>query len=163
MKIKNKKLVQVMDWRAAFWAGIINSVVFAVINFFVLPVILYTNSWVIIRLYASVFLGENILAPPATFDFQALIFGIASVFVFSMLFTMLIAFILHRWGLLVGILGGAVLGLSIYLINFYSVSYFFPWFFPLGSWSFVLTHIIFGAVAGGIYELLEVEKLVPED
>jgi len=55
-------------------------------------------------------------------------------------------------------LGGATFGLGIYLVNFYFLSYFLPWFFALSSWPFVITHILFGAIAGGIYEILEVEE-----
>ena len=119
--------------------------------------------WVVIRLFASIILGESILAPPSTFSLSALSVSIITNFVLSIGFTFLIAFVFHRWGLLVGILGGAIFGLGIYLVNFYSLSYFFPWFFALSSWPFVAIHIIFGAVAGGIYELLEVEEFEPAD
>lgn len=117
--------------------------------------------WIIVRLFASIFLGESILAPPATFDLTALTVSIITNLILSELFTLLIAFVFHKYGLATGIIGGAVFGLAIYLINFYSLSYFFPWFFVLGSWPFVLTHILFGAVAGGVYELLEVEEFEP--
>ena len=56
--------------------------------------------------------------------------------------------------------GGAMLGLALYAINFYSISFFFPWLFPLRSWIFMVAHIVFGAFAGVIYELLEVETFV---
>ena len=161
MEKKISKMRQVMDWSAAFWAGIIASIVFFLLNILAVPSLLETNMWVIIRLFASVFLGKDILAPPATFNSTALLVSIVVTLVLSIGFTFLIAFVLHQWGMLVGIVGGAVFGLGIYLINFYSLSYFFPWFFALSSWPFVLTHIIFGAVAGGVYEALEVEKFEP--
>jgi hypothetical protein len=78
--------------------------------------------------------------------------------ILSIGYTFLIAFVFHKWGLLTGIIGGAIFGLGIYLVNFYTLSYFFPWFFALSSWPFVVSHILFGATAGGIYELLEVEE-----
>ncbi len=161
MEKKISKMRQVMDWSAAFWAGIIASIVFFLLNILAVPSLLETNMWVIIRLFASVFLGKDILAPPATFDLTALLVSIITTLVLSIGFTLLIAFVLHQWGMLVGILGGAVFGLAIYLINFYSLSYFFPWFFALSSWPFVISHIIFGAVAGGVYEAFEVEEFEP--
>jgi len=157
------KMQQVMDWSAALWAGLIAGVVFYLINIFIVPLILGTSMWVIIRLFASIFLGEPIFAPPATFEFSALIVSFLSIFILSVGFTFIIAFVFHKWGLLIGILGGALFGLGFYLINFYSLSYFFPWFFALSSWPFVVSHIVFGAVAGGIYELLEVEEYEPID
>lgn len=157
------RLHQVMDWSAAFWAGILSGTVFYLLNIFFVPFILGGNSWVIIRLFASIFFGEAILAPPATFDFASLIVSILTNIVLSIGFTMLIAFVFHKWGLATGIFGGALFGLGIYIINFYSLSYFYPWFFALSSWPFVVTHILFGAIAGGVYELLEVEEFVPDN
>ncbi len=152
------RMKQIMDWRSAIWAGLIAGTVFYILNIFLVPFLLGGNMWVIVRFFASIFLGEAILAPPATYDLSALLISICTNLVLSLIFTLLIAFVLHRFGLLVGIIGGAVFGLAIYLINFYSLSYLFPWFFALSSWPFVLTHLLFGALAGGIYELLEVEK-----
>ena len=39
----------------------------------------------------------------------------------------------------------------------------FPWFLELRSSFILLCHVIFGALAGGLYELLEVERFVPVD
>ncbi|MCW8849187.1 MAG: hypothetical protein OQJ81_04340 [Melioribacteraceae bacterium] len=153
---KNIKLV--MDWKAAFWAGIAAGIVFYLLNIFIVPLILGGNMWVIIRLFASLGYGESVLAPPSTFDSGALAVSIIINLILSIGFTFLIAFVFHKWGLLTGIIGGAFFGLGIYAVNFYSLSYFFPWFFALSSWPFVITHILFGAIAGGVYELLEVEK-----
>lgn len=155
------KVKLIMDWKAAIWAGLISSIVFYLINIFIIPLILGGNMWIIIRLFSSIILGEEILAPPATYDLYALITSIGINFILSVAFTFLIAFVLHKWGLLTGIIGGALFGLAIYAFNFYTLSYFFPWFFALSSWPFVVAHLIFGATAGGIYELLEVEEYVP--
>lgn len=152
---------QVMDWKAALWAGILASILFYLLNIFIVPLILGGNMWVIIRLFASIIYGEAILAPPSSFDFTALLVSIIVNIILSLGFTFLIAFSLHKYGLLIGIIGGSIFGLAIYLFNFYTLSYFFPWFFALSSWPFVVTHILFGSAAGGIYELLEVEKYEP--
>ncbi len=157
----NKKMKQIMDWRAALWSGLIAGFVFLFLNIFLVPILLGGNMWVIIRLFSSIFFGQIILAPPATYNLPALIMCIITNLVLSELYTILIAFVLHKYGLITGIIGGALFGLAIYLINFYSLSYFFPWFFVMRSWPFVLTHILFGAIAGGVYELLEVEEFEP--
>jgi hypothetical protein len=102
-----------------------------------------------------------VLPPPVTFDLGITIVALLVNLALSILFAGLIALIIHRWGLIVGLVGGAVLGLALYAINFYTFSFFFPWFFPFRSWMMVVSHLIFGAVAGGTYELLEVEEFVP--
>ncbi len=157
-KMSSNKIHQIMDLKAAFWAGIIAGIIFYLLNIFIVPLLLGGNMWVIIRLFASIIYGDAILAPPSNFHGRALLVSILINFILSIGFTFLIAFVFHKWGLVVGIIGGAIFGLGIYLVNFYSLSYFFPWFFALSSWPFVITHILFGAFAGGIYEVLEVEK-----
>jgi len=156
------KMRQVVDWRAAVWAGVISGVVFLVINMLLTK--FYVGSpWVIVRLAASLVMGTRVVPPPATFDAAILLAALAVHVPLSILFASIIAAILHRWGLLVGIVGGAIFGLALYAINFYTFSYFFPWFFPMRSWIMAVSHLIFGACAGGIYESLEVEKFVPAE
>ena len=96
-----------------------------------------------------------------SFEWGIFIVGTLVSLALAMLLTFLITSITYRWGLIVGFLGGGLLGLAIYVINFYSISYFFPWFYPMRSWMMLVSHIIFGALAGGIYEMLEVEEFVP--
>ena len=154
---------QVVDWRAALWAGLIAGIIFLIFNLFITPALAGGNAWVVIRLLASVFLGESILAPPATFDLNALIVALVTHFALSIGFALTLAFLIHRWGLAVGIIGGALFGLALYSINFYTLTYFFPWFYAMRSWAVVVSHIVFGAAAGGIYEALEVEAYVPDN
>lgn len=155
---KELSLTATVDWGAAVWAGFLAGVVsFLLYLFFVPAVVGAGNAWVIVRLMGSVLLGAEVLAPPATFDGAALFSALVFHFAISMAMAIVIAFVLHRWGLLTGIFGGAVFGLFFFAINYYTLSYFFPYFFAMAHWSVVLVHVIFGALAGGIYELCEVE------
>jgi hypothetical protein len=153
---------QVVDWRAAIWAGLISGVVFLAINM-LLTKFFVGSPWVSVRLVASIIMGERALPPPATFDFSIFLTALAVHIPLSIAFASVIAVVLHRWGLLVGIVGGAIFGLALYAINFYTLTFFFPWFFPMRSWIMAVSHLIFGACAGGIYEGLEVEKFVPAE
>jgi hypothetical protein len=154
------RICQLVDWRAAIWAGIISGVVFLLLNLFFSPSMIGGNAWVMVRLFASLIMREGILAPPATFHLSALLVAILTNFSLSLLFALLVAYVIHRGGLVTGILGGAALGLAIYGINFYTVTYFVPWFFAVRGWVMVFNHIIIGALAGGIYEWLEVERCI---
>lgn len=60
-------------------------------------------------------------------------------------------------------MGGALFGVAIYIINYYTFTALFPWFFPLRSWLVLATHVFFGAAAGGIYEALEREVYVMDE
>lgn len=159
--VNNKtKLKQVMDWKAAVRSGIISSAVLLLLVLLIVPAIRGWNAWVIVRYIASIFMGQSILPPPASFHLTAMIVALITHVVISIGATILLAFIIHRWGLIVGIIGGAIFGLCLYGINFFSISYFFPWFYLIKGWEMLLSHVIFGAVAGGVYEALEVEKFV---
>jgi hypothetical protein len=153
---------QLVDWRAAVWAGLLSGAVFLAVSLLLTRV--YAGSaWVVVRLLASVVLGAGVLPPPATFDLKATLAALAVHFTLSVLFACVLAYVIHRWGLIVGVVGGAAFGLALYFINFYTLAYFFPWFFPLRSWMMAVSHVAFGACAGGIYEALEVEKFVAEE
>ena len=163
MTTTKTKLKQVMDWRAAFIAGIISGAVLLLLVILAVPAVMGWNAWIVVRYIASIFMGQTILPPPAAFHLTALIIALITHTIISVGSAILLAFIIHRWGLLIGIIGGAVFGLCLYGINFFSLTYFFPWFFLIKGWPMMLSHVIFGAVAGGIYEALEVEKFVPEE
>ena len=152
---------QVVDWSAAIWAGLIAGVISLFLYVVLTPRVVGGNSWVMVRLLASILLGEEVLAPPASFHGGALACAVLTHLVLSVAYALVLAFIIHRGGLITGIRGGGAFGLALYLINFYSFSFFFPWFFAMQSWAFAVNHILFGALAGGIYEALEVEEFVP--
>ncbi len=58
----NTKMRQVVDWRAAVWAGVISGVVFLLISMLLASV--YIGSpWVITRLIASIIMGPDVLPP----------------------------------------------------------------------------------------------------
>lgn len=157
------RLRQVVDWSAAIWAGIVSGVVFLLLNVFVLPVFVGGNAWVSLRYAASIVLGPSVLPPPSTFGLPVMIVAVLVYLVLAVAAAVVLAIVIHRWGLVVGILGGALFGLALYFINFYTLTFIWPWFFALRSWTLLLLHVIFGALAGGIYEALEVERFVTVD
>ena len=148
---------KVVDFRAVFWAGIVSGLVFLVVNM-LLSLIILGTPWIFIRMVAALLLGQDVLPPPASFDPGVFIVAVLIHLLLSLLFTTILAMIIHKWGLAVGIIGGAIFGLALYAINFYTFSFFFPWFFPLRSWILLVSHIFYGATAGGLYEALEVER-----
>jgi hypothetical protein len=154
------RMRQVVDWSAAIWAGVVSGIIFLLVN---LGLTAYSlgSPWIVTRILASVVMGSSVLPPPTTFDATTFAVAIVVHMILSILFACLLAIIIHRWGLIVGIAGGALFGLALYGINFYTFSYFFPWFFPFRSWMMLLSHVFFGAAAGGVYETLEVEEFVP--
>lgn len=149
------RMRKVVDWRAVNWAALVAGTVFLLANLFVVPALMEGRFWISVRLVASIVLGSDVLAPPATADAGALVAAIVVHYVLALVMAAVIAYVVHRGGLIGGILVGALLGLSFYCINYYTLSYFFPQFFAMKHWSVVASHLLFGALAGGVYELLE--------
>lgn len=148
-----EKIKKWVDWKAVLFASLVSGMVFFIINS-ILTGSLLGDNWLFARMSAGLVSGEQALASSGT-DIGVIGTGFIIHMLMSLIFTSLIAFTIHRWGILVGFIGGGVLGLSLYWINTYTFSAFFPWFFTLRSWMMMVSHIVFGALAGGIYELLE--------
>jgi hypothetical protein len=139
-------------WRAIPVAGVVAGLVFLLTNLLLMPLVLGIAPGLILRYIASLVMGDSVLLDGGV---GVMILGVVVHFALSLLFTIVIAVVVHRWGLLVGIVGGALLGLSIYAINLYAFTLVFDWFFAINSTILLLSHILFGAVAGGVYEYLD--------
>ena len=155
MEEKHVPLYADTDWGAVGWAGLISSIIFLVGGS-----LAGTSSGgslaTFVKLIASMVMGASALWNDLTAG--SLIIGVATHLIISFIATGLIALIIHRWGILVGIIGGGLLGLAIYAINFYFFSdLWFSWMSGLRSTEMAWVHIIFGACAGGLYEIFEDE------
>ena len=151
----NRAMRQIMDWRAAVIAGLLAGVLALALRVLLWLLVTGGSFWAPFYQSAAIFLGPESLAPVDAPQMGIVAVGVLVHMALSLVYALLLAFIIHRWGLIVGILGGALFGLAIYVINYYTFTYLFPWFFPLRSWLVLATHVFFGATAGGIYEALE--------
>lgn len=139
-------------WRAIPIAGLAAGAVFLLTNLLLMPLALKVNGVLVLRYVASLILGEKALMDGGA---GVLILGIVVHFVLSIVFTLVISIVVHRWGLRVGVFGGALLGLALYGINLFTFTRLFPWFFALNGPILLISHVLFGAVAGGVYEALD--------
>lgn len=148
---------QIVDWRAAVWASLAAAIVFLLSQMAVMQVLL-GSPWIVVRYIAALALGTDVLPPPASFDAATLATCVALHLPLSFAFGLLIAFVIHRGGFITGVIGGALLGLCLYFIVFHFLTLFVPWMNALRSTWMAGAHALFGAVAGGVYEWLEVER-----
>ncbi len=147
-----------VDWSAALWAGLLASAAFYLLNITWVATATVGSSWSVVRMFGSIALGQGVLAPPATSHAAALAVGLVCNAAISVGFTMLVALVLHRWGIFVGLIGGAVFGAVLYGLNVFGLTKFWPWLFALHGPAFFVSHLIFGAIAGFLYEVFEVEE-----
>lgn len=151
-----------VDWRAAIWAGLISGAIFLVLSM-VLSAIVLGTPWVVPQIIASLVMGPEVLPPPNAIGAGVFLVALLIHAVLSVIFGSLVAIVVHRWGMLIGFVGGALLGLALYGVTFYAFSELLvPWVFLMRSWIMLVSHIVFGAAAGAIYEALEVEHVIVE-
>jgi len=141
-----------VTWRAVLVSGLVAGTLFLLTDVILAPAILKVDVALILRYFAALVLGSKVLTQVGS---SILITGIIVHYVLSLIFALVIALVVHRWGIVVGIVGGALLGVAIYGINLYTVTLLFPWFFAINSTVILLSHAIFGAVAGGVYEMFD--------
>lgn len=146
------EMLKHVTWRAVLFAGIAGGTVFLITNLALLPLLLEVKPALLLRYFAGLVLGSDALTDDGT---EVLGAGLIVLYALAIVFAFPITIVVHRWGLAVGILGGAVLGLALYSINFYTLTRWFEWFFALHSTALLLGHVLFGAVAGGVYEIFD--------
>lgn len=148
-----KAIQENMVWRAIPIAGIVAGTAMLITLAILNPLLDGISSLFNIRYFASLILGTEVLLEPTT---TSLVVGLLVHYVLSIIFTLIIGIVVHRWGIGVGIFGGGILGLAFYSINFFTMTVFFDWMVQIaGSSSLIISHLIFGIVAGGVYELLD--------
>lgn len=136
-------------WKVIPLAGIVGGVVLLLTNFVLSPIVYDVSGLILLRYFAGLVMGSDAVSETGS---GVLVVGLLVHLVFSIIFALIIAVVVHRWGLPVGIVGGAILGLAIYGINLYTMTTFFEWFFAVHSTVLLIGHILYGATVGAIYE-----------
>ena len=68
-----------VDWRAVWMAWLIAGTVYLVLDLVVVPAVVGGSFWISVRLVASLLLGNEVLAPPASFHGPALLAAIVAL------------------------------------------------------------------------------------
>lgn len=150
------------NWNAAIGAGIIAGVVATTVQMVLwwafldaLPWLLYRDA----RLTAAILMGQEVLPPPATFDWQVMIVATLIHFVLSITYSLILACLISRLGMALSLLAGGIYGLILYGINMHCVTLVFPWFSEVRDWITIITHIVFGISIAATYRVLARRKL----
>jgi len=143
-----------LDGRAYGIAGLVGGLT-ALLSALVVSGVVLGDPGSLLRISASLVMGPDVVPATAGNTAGILLVGVLVHFALAFIYALLIVLIIHRWGLLVGLIGGALVGLALYVINIYAISYFFPWIYPLRSWMLLMTHMVLGGFVGAVYELLD--------
>jgi hypothetical protein len=146
------------DWRAAALAGVAAGVVFLLLEM-LMALAMSGSAWGPPRMIGAIVLGRGVLPPPATFSLGILLTALGVHLVLSIILGLIAGLIIapFRFDSSLGTASvvGAVFGLVVYVINFYGMTQFFPWFAEARNWMSVFAHLVFGVVVADAYLKLE--------
>lgn len=142
-----------IDWSAAIVAGIVGGILFLVLEMLLAPIFTGAPSiWAPPRMIGAIGLGKEVLPPPATFDLGVVMMAMVIHFATSILFAVVLAFIIRNLGMGAAVGVGIVLALLLYLFVFYGMTPVWPWFAGARNWLSILVHVVFGAVVAWWYK-----------
>lgn len=140
-----------INWKAAIWAGIIAGLIFMMLEMLMVPLFLDGSPWGPPRMIGAIILGKDALPPPATFNLGILMIAIMLHLALSVIYAIIIAFIIKNMTFEKALAVGAAIGLIIYFVNFYGMTVLFPWFANARNWISAFTHVAFGIGAAWAY------------
>lgn len=149
-------MTETLNLKAAIWAGIIAGIVFVMMEMALIAIVGDGMVWGPPRMMAAIVMGEGVLPPPPTFDFVIVMVGMMVHFVLSIVLGLILGWAIAKWrlGMTMAIIVGAVFGLIVYLVNFYAMTALFPWFEMGRNMITLVSHVVFGAVLGGVYRAM---------
>jgi hypothetical protein len=129
---------------SAVGAGLVGGAVFLATELVFLPLVNHLPADWILRLIASLMAGPVTLSWPAG-QLGGLVLTAAGV---HAALSVAYAFVLCRMedelGLIAAIVASALMGLAIYLVNFYLLSPVFPWFASARGGATLAAHVLYG-------------------
>lgn len=143
-----------LDWGASGWAGLGAGAAFVLLQTFAGLVFGEGGATEAVRRLASVALGESALSAVEPFS-PLIFFAAAAVHIpLSLIYARVLAALIHgmKTGRALGV--GALFGAGLYLVNYYAIAGFFPWFVSARGPAALLSHLVFGLLAAGIYKSL---------
>ncbi|MGH6612504.1 MAG: hypothetical protein ACRECQ_19840 [Burkholderiaceae bacterium] len=149
-----------IDWRAIIWATIISGLLFAVLEMILSPLVRGGTPWTPVRYIAGIVMGQGVTQPPHTFDLAVITVGVVFHMALSLVYVIILAFIINRMSTGMSIVVGAVFGLVLYLINFHGFTAVFPWWVNARGWLSIFTHIVFGIAVAWPYKALQRQRPV---
>lgn len=143
-----------INWSAAIVAGIIAGIVFLMMEMFLMPLFGFAPSmWAPPRMIGAIGLGEGALPPPPTFDLTIVMVAMAIHFANSIVFAIVVAFIIRNLSMGAAIGVGIVAALLLYVFVFYIMTAGpWPWFANGRNWLNIVAHIVFGAIVAWWYK-----------
>lgn len=145
------------DWTAAAVSGFAAGAVLMVLDL-LWSAAMGVSPWVTSHKIAAIVMGPEALQS-AAFDFWIVATALVIHYLLGIVFGMLMATFIAPFhldsGVGMALLVGTLFGLALYLVNFYGMVRFFPWFTDMRGGATFMAHLIFGMVTAYMYLKLE--------
>lgn len=146
------------DWASAAVSGFVAGATVMVLELFWSSVVLNISPWAASHLVAAIVMGPDVLQGTG-FSLGIVTVALITHYVLGMLFGVILAAIIASFhfdsSTRMVLLVGALFGLLLYLINFYVMVRFFPWFADIRNAMTMFSHLVFGMTAAGMYMQLD--------
>ena len=144
-------------WLDAFYAGIAAGIFSTIVQ-----ILLWWSFWDALssifyrdaRFAEAIILGQGVLPPPATLDWQVMFIATWIHFGLSIIYAIVLSWLIRRLDIKNSLIAGSLYGLGLFAINMYGFVIIFPWFVETRNWVTVTAHVVFGVSAAGVYNVL---------
>ena len=146
------------DGTAVVSASVFGGLVFLSLFSLLLPMTDGGSASTVQRWIASAMFGESILPPPTHFSALAFFGSLLLSLLLALSVTTLSAFVFHRFGVVVGLFGGAASGVVHFAFLYLLWPLFSIWWGALLTTTSAAIFAIAGSVCGILYEVFEEER-----
>ncbi|TDX28363.1 hypothetical protein DFO67_11063 [Modicisalibacter xianhensis] len=140
--------------KGVVWSGLLAGAAFMMLEMVMVWAFLGNSPWGPPRMIAAIVMGRGVLPPPATFAIGIMAMAMAIHFMLSWVYALIYGWAFGGLKLGMAMVIGAVMGLVIYLINFYGFTAIWPWFANARTWISLFSHIMFGIVLALSYQAI---------
>jgi uncharacterized membrane protein YagU involved in acid resistance len=147
--IKNSKI------KAIVWSGIIAGMAFMMVEMILLATFTDQNIFNPVRMMAAIVMGKGVLPMAGSgFSFSVMMVAMMVHLALSIMYAGVLSLFISKTSPVSALMVGSVFGIVLYLINFYGFTSIFPWFAMARNWMSIVSHIMFGMVAAGVFVII---------
>jgi uncharacterized membrane protein YagU involved in acid resistance len=125
-------------------AGLAGGAVFLAVELVLLPIVNHLPADWFLRLLAALITGPVALTHPAGQNGALLVCAFIAHLTFSLAFAFVLCRVEDSLPFLAAIAASALLGLALYMINFYLLTLAFPWFATIRGGVTIAAHVAYG-------------------
>lgn len=163
LPLHSRKLAEnAPDWAAAAISGFVAGALLMVMEMLWATDVTDATPWTMSHMIAAVIIGPD-TAQAHHFDIGVVAIALATHYILGMAYGIMLAIVLAelridvRIGQSLAI--GALFGMLVYLVNFYGMTAFFPWFIEARGLPAFMAHVLFGMASAFFYCKLERHRL----